>query len=144
MKPHPLSPMAIPGMVRPLKEINAAKLFAAIDIILEIPQDVLASPARKREIVEARQIFMVILRKETEASLAEIGAFVNRDHATVLHAFKTVEALLETDLKFSNKYEAIQKLCEGNVNVYNVKDKGTYTVGSFVSEEKVTEIVNNL
>jgi len=46
---------------------------------------------RTTESREPRQIAMYLCRKTTNYSLDTIGNYFNRDHATVLHAVKTIE-----------------------------------------------------
>lgn len=59
--------------------------------------------ARKREYVTARQISMTLSKKYTSGSLSFIGMnHGGRDHATVLHATKTIDNLL-----FTNEIEVI-------------------------------------
>ncbi len=53
-----------------------------------IPQYAMKTRSRKREIVEARQAYMIIAESLKVASLERIGEFVERDHTTVLHAKK--------------------------------------------------------
>ena len=67
---------------------------------------------RKRHIVQARQIAMYFAKKLTKASLASIGTQIGRrDHATVLHACKTVDNLSFTDKQFRKYVEDLnQKL----------------------------------
>jgi len=50
--------------------------------------DALKSKWRKRELVEARQAYMIISKKITKSSLDDIGKLINRNHSTVLHAIK--------------------------------------------------------
>ena len=67
------------------------------------------SKSRKREIVLARQAAMHLCKKFTTQSVSRIGMIVGgRDHATVLHALKNVEDLLETDADFKKKYETVE------------------------------------
>ena len=64
----------------------------------EIPIEIIKSVTRKREIVTARQFAMTISSILTSASLAKVGAEVGgKDHATVLHARKTIFDLYDTD-----------------------------------------------
>ena len=80
----------------------------SIDYIQKIVSDyfqmniqTLQSKTRKRHIVQARQIAMYFAKKYTKASLASIGSQIGRrDHATVLHACKTVDNLSFTDKQF--------------------------------------------
>lgn len=72
---------------------------------------------RKREIVEARQIAMWMMNSYTRLSLSAIGAYFESeghkfDHATVLHAIKTVNNLRETDKDFREKFESVHSEIE--------------------------------
>ena len=51
---------------------------------------------RTRGITEARQMAMYLVRKLTNLSLPDIGNEFNRDHATVLHGIRKVEASLKS------------------------------------------------
>jgi chromosomal replication initiator protein len=70
----------------------------------------LQTKTRKREIVQARQITMYFSKTLTKYSLASIGAQIgNKDHATGLHACKTVNNLKDTDKNFRQYVEDIEK-----------------------------------
>ena len=65
--------------------------------------------SRKREVVQARQIAMYLAKKYTEFSTAKIGSLIgNKDHATVLHACKTISELKEVSKSFQAELEEIQ------------------------------------
>jgi chromosomal replication initiator protein len=67
------------------------------------------SKQRSRRVARPRQIAMYLSRKLTERSLPEIGRrFGGRDHTTVLHACKTVEALCEVDPVFRQEVEFLK------------------------------------
>lgn len=67
------------------------------------------SRTRKREITQARQIAMYFSKKLTTASLTIIGQECGkRDHATVLHACKTVSNLYETDKQYRSWVDEIE------------------------------------
>ncbi len=71
--------------------------------------DALQSKTRKREIVQARQVAMYFSKSLTSSSLSTIGAKIGKkDHATVLHACKTVNNLIETDKDFKNQMQEIE------------------------------------
>lgn len=68
------------------------------------------SKSRKREIVLARQAAMSLCKKYTTQSVSRIGMVIGgRDHATVLHALKNVENMLQTDATFKSKYDNVEK-----------------------------------
>jgi len=70
--------------------------------------------ARERRLIIARQVSMVMARKYTNYSLARIGmSHGGRDHATVLHAYKTVNDQIETNNSdMVNIYREVFLKCE--------------------------------
>lgn len=52
---------------------------------------------RHRSILWPRQVSMYLIRELTGLPLAQIGAYFGRDHTTILHACRKVEAALESD-----------------------------------------------
>ncbi|MDX1515555.1 MAG: chromosomal replication initiator protein DnaA [Woeseiaceae bacterium] len=65
----------------------------------------LLSKKRSRSIARPRQIAMALAKELTNHSLPEIGdAFGGRDHTTVLHGCRRVEALRETEKRVDDDY----------------------------------------
>ncbi|MFW6370739.1 MAG: chromosomal replication initiator protein DnaA, partial [Bacteroidota bacterium] len=92
------------------KEISIDYIQKVVCNYFNIPIELIQSKTRKREIVQARQVAMFFSKGLTKASLATIGSQIgNKDHATVLHACKTVNNLLDTDKHFKNQIEEIEK-----------------------------------
>ena len=76
----------------------------------DLPIEMLKSKTRKRQVVQARQIAMYFAKSMTKSSLSNIGAHCGgKDHATVLHACRTVNNLIETDKKFKASVLELQK-----------------------------------
>ena len=76
----------------------------------ELPLELLKSKTRKREVVQARQLAMYFSKQFTKSSLSNIGMHCGgKDHATVLHAVKTVDNLVSTDKQFKKFVEDINK-----------------------------------
>ena len=101
------------------KFVKNTKREVSIDYIQKVVSEyfqmdvaTLQSKTRKRHIVQARQLAMYFAKKFTKASLASIGTQIGkRDHATVLHACKTVDNLSFTDKQFRKYFEDLnQKL----------------------------------
>lgn len=66
-----------------------------------ISKEEIYSSKRKAEILIARQVAMYITREMTDTSLSLIGdEFGGKNHSTVLHSIKQIEAKIETDSKF--------------------------------------------
>ena len=65
---------------------------------MSVPVDALTSKRRERQIAYARHLAMYLLRDVAHQSYAQIGRLLGgRDHTTVLHGFRRIEALLDSD-----------------------------------------------
>ncbi|MCK9617111.1 MAG: chromosomal replication initiator protein DnaA [Lentimicrobiaceae bacterium] len=92
------------------KEISIDYIQKIVCDYFNLQVDTLNSKTRKREVVQARQLSMFFAKKHTKASLTTIGLHCgNKDHATVLHACRTVNNLVETDKQFRNYVEDLEK-----------------------------------
>lgn len=92
------------------REVSIEYIQKIVSDYFDLPIEVLKSKTRKREIVQARQIAMYFSKKMTNSSLANIGAHCGgKDHATVLHACRTVVNLSETDKQFKAYLEELEK-----------------------------------
>ena len=92
------------------REVSIDYIQKVVCDYFDLPIELLKSKTRKREVVQARQIAMFFSKKMTKASLASIGAQCGgKDHATVLHACKTVNNLLDTDKRFRGYVADLEK-----------------------------------
>jgi len=73
------------------------------------------SKTRKREIITPRQMYQTLLKENTRLSLAQIGMTTFKNHATIIHATKTIHNLIETDWKIKRDYDRL------NWNIRNQK-----------------------
>lgn len=90
------------------REISIDYIQSVVSDYFEIDTEVLRSKTRKRNIAQARQLAMFFAKKYTKNSLASIGSQIGgRDHATVLHACKTIDNLIETDKEFKKYHDDI-------------------------------------
>lgn len=103
--------------------------------------------SRKRELVFIRQLCMYFARKKTKASLSQVGTYMSRDHATVLHAIKTINNLIDTDrmIKYEiNKWDAMINLglkynfmkVQITVPIYELTEIGQTTISIPEGSEK--------
>ncbi|MGB8602741.1 MAG: helix-turn-helix domain-containing protein, partial [Rhizomicrobium sp.] len=69
------------------------------------------SAQRARRVARPRQVAMYLARKLTTRSLPEIGRrFGGRDHTTVLHACRRIEALCNEDAMFKQEVEFLSQM----------------------------------
>ncbi len=91
-------------------EISIEYIQKVVCEYYNIPINLIQSKTRKREIVQARQIAMFFSKSLTKSSLATIGSKIGgKDHATVLHACKTVNNLIDTDKRFRLQVGELEK-----------------------------------
>ena len=72
----------------------------------------ISSTSRKREIVEARNIYFSICFHRIGMKPSHISRTLNKNHATVLHALKKTDEWYEIDCDFRAKYDDIINLSE--------------------------------
>ncbi len=91
------------------KELSVDFIQQTVCNYFGLDLDSLQLKTRKREIVQARQVAMYFSKSLTNSSLSCIGTKIGKkDHATVLHACKTVNNMIETDKEFKNVIQEIE------------------------------------
>jgi len=89
---HILAPQALVG------EVTPETIVEMVSEELKVSLEDLRSDSRKREISEARQIAMFLLRHYTDLSLPKIGSLLGgKDHTTVMYAAQKVERIKHSD-----------------------------------------------
>jgi len=92
-------------------ELTIEKVQSVVCDYFNITKEMMESPSRKRQIVQARQIAMFLSRNLINCSLSTIGTQIGgKDHATVLHACTTVQDLMSTDRVFKQYVTDIEKM----------------------------------
>ena len=93
------------------KQITAELIMQTVCDYYGLTMDDMTGPTRKREITVPRQIAMYLTREMTGMSLPQIGnVFGGRDHTTVLHSCKTVEANMTANTDIRAVVEDIKTL----------------------------------
>lgn len=116
---QPLSPEHLDDLLNQLTRSGAEKRVRVEDILKFVSRhynvsraDIL-SARRTRTIVRPRQIAMYLAKTMTPRSLPEIGRrFGGRDHTTVLHAVRKIEAERAQDAKLADELEIIRRMIE--------------------------------
>jgi chromosomal replication initiator protein len=90
---------------------TSSDVIDAVSRHFQVSEKDLLGRQRTREIVFPRQVAMYLLREETDISLEEIGrAMGGRDHTTVLHGIKKIEAALDDDVQLRASLMAIREV----------------------------------
>ena len=103
----------IEAMVRDAVRTNTESIPTPDVIISEVSryfgfdESVIRGPSRSRQIVNARNIAMYLIRNITGLSTIEIGKIFGRDHTTALHSLDQVTDKLESDAAYSQSIKDI-------------------------------------
>ena len=90
------------------KTITIDNIIKTVSDYYGVEVSAINTRSRKREVVLVRQVAMFFAKKYLDMSTSKIGQYVgNRDHATVLHACKTITNLADTDKQFRNELNEI-------------------------------------
>ena len=96
------------------KQVTVDDIIATVCGHFGVEAKDIYSKTRKSEVVQARQVAMYLAKSYTDLSAAKIGSLIgNKDHATVLHACKTIKAQLEVDKVFQNELSEIKQSLKG-------------------------------
>ncbi len=101
---------AVQDMLRKSNEYipSPSVIISYICKYFNLEEDVIRGQSRSRDIVNARQIAMYLIRRMTGLSLDVIGKeFDGRDHTTVLHSLRKTEKQMQTDPSFAELVKSI-------------------------------------
>ena len=91
------------------KTITIDDIIKTVSEYYGIEVNAINTRSRKREVVLVRQVAMYLAKKHLDISTSKIGLHIgNRDHATVLHACKTITNLADTDKQFRTELSEIE------------------------------------
>ncbi|WP_279482797.1 chromosomal replication initiator protein DnaA [Aureimonas sp. SK2] len=116
---QPLSAEHLDDLLNQLTRAGGEKRVRIEDILkfvsrhYNVSRTDILSARRTRTIVRPRQIAMYLAKTMTPRSLPEIGRrFGGRDHTTVLHAVRKIEAERSADEKLSEELDVIRRMIE--------------------------------
>jgi chromosomal replication initiator protein len=91
------------------------KTYEAKDIIstvckqMNVPEKLVTARTRQREAVRVRNMIIYLIKKYTDSSLAQIGAYVHRDHATVAHSLSLMDEQIQYDAVLRQDISGIER-----------------------------------
>jgi chromosomal replication initiator protein len=91
------------------------QIIEAVAEFYGFDDDDLRGPRRTKDVAFARQVAMYLCRKETKASLHEIGAALgDRDHTTIMHGHDRIALQIEEDQQLRREVLAIRGMLYKN------------------------------
>lgn len=99
------------GIKNRRQNIDISTIIATVAKYFGIDESLLRLKSKQQEIVHARHTAMYLSKELTPSSLQTIGAhFGGRNHATVIHACKCIEEVINNDKNFKDKLEQIKEM----------------------------------
>ena len=100
---------AIQDMIRSNEfTITPDNIIKEVCRYFRLEEDQIRGPSRSRDILNARQIAMYLIRRMTSLSLNDTGnLFGGRDHATVINSISKVEKKMKSDPAYAETVKAI-------------------------------------
>jgi chromosomal replication initiator protein len=96
LTPH-LVEVALADLIPQRNDIAPEKIIELVAKEWQISPEALIGRDRSQKIAQPRQVAMYLLRKETDASLPQIGEVLGgRDHTTVMYAIEKIAGDIET------------------------------------------------
>ena len=76
--------------------------------LYNISENELYSKSRLRHLVDARTMVYYFLRNVMDYRYNQIAKKFGKNHATIIHAVKKHEQLMEWDIRYKDKYQTLQ------------------------------------
>jgi hypothetical protein len=67
------------------------QLLSIVSQLTGVPNEVILSNSRKRNVTNAKQLYAYFLRYKFHLKLKQISGIMNNDHTSVLHCLKVIE-----------------------------------------------------
>ena len=86
------------GLISSGYKISPNIVIENVAMTYSVSKELIVSKIRTKEVAFARQVCIYVLREKMNMSYAEIGTFFsNRDHSTILEAYKKIKKMIESD-----------------------------------------------
>lgn len=83
--------------------ITVDRILDAVSRKYGISTEDIKAKKRSANIVNARHICIYLIRQLTDISFDDIGDFFNRDHSTIISAFKKIDSSITSNQSFANE-----------------------------------------
>lgn len=115
---EPITP-ELAAQILKISETNIPKIISRMDaraildqvcLYYQLPMKLIKGPKRDKPIAIPRQILMYLLYNDAHMTYEDIADFIGgRDHTTIMHGSKKIEALLVIDPKIRKEVEELEK-----------------------------------
>lgn len=94
------------------KIVNVRNIIAVVRRVCDVEHADIIGPWRHKQATRARHIVMWLAKRHTMTSLPQIGRWIGRrDHTTVLHGIRKIDALIKRDTAEAETVRAMIVQC---------------------------------
>lgn len=105
--------LLIKNNIKPKKNISLEDIVKVVAHFYNLEESAMYEKNRRKEIVEARQVAMYILREDYNISFPHIGKKLGgRDHTTVMHSYEKITRELTEDPNLIHDLEQIRAMLQ--------------------------------
>lgn len=106
--------VALADLLPQRQDIGPEKIVELVAREWKVSEDELLGRDRSQKVAEPRQVAMYLMRKETDASLPQIGeALGGRDHTTVMYAIEKISNQIETKADLRKRVISVKQQLYG-------------------------------
>jgi len=93
-----LAASALADLLPRQRTLTPPQIIVTVAGFYNVTSNDLLGPDRTKDIAQARQVAMYLIREETDASLPAVGdALGGRDHTTIMYGYKKIADMIERD-----------------------------------------------
>lgn len=107
-------------ILTPLIQSEVDEIFEVVERITGVTKKMLISETRKRFIVDARKIFVCVLRNHMNLTCFQIGGIIGKDHSSIVH-YDRMHKVHMMEKEYRRMYSAVS---------------GTYLIYKSVQDEE--------
>lgn len=105
--------------------MNILEIVQTVSQQYGLHPDDIHEDTRRQDILIARQVCMYLAHKYTLLSTTKIGlAIGNKNHSTVIHAYKTIQNRLDVEKAFRKQVESIEEIIKSGMDKKKVYISG--------------------
>ena len=99
-----MTPISRPGKPR----LSSRQLIERVAKYYNLSSKDLLGTSRMKDIKNARQVAMYLMREELGLSTVKIGLEFSKDHTTIMHGIKVIEANLKSNFSFREQVSELR------------------------------------
>lgn len=103
--------------------VRMAVVLKVVSRYFNVTVTAMTSTARKIEIINARHMAMYVGKTLTDLSFPQVGAWFDRDHTTVMHAYQKIDELVKTNPKIKEHVDNITAMCLSDARLEQARMK---------------------